>query len=361
MAGVKESTGPENFNYAEFLDEMLVLIDSVEGNIWARRRLPIPLPSLRLKMGSARRLMNTLAESEEKTIEKSESNNMDSGKRRRALGILLNQLAMSEGGVRGLELEALTRLSANTMEEMLKRTPKGLETPKYEVVYNKDSFEVRKYDAFAVCSMMLVDQQQQNGPAGFQTLAGYIFGKNVGSQKMAMTTPVISSGNINIGGNSNVVQPKKMSFVMPSAFWAENGALDGAPKPLDGSGIALEEKGGGLIEGTDTVAVLWFGGYATKSEISSRAKDLLQKLSEDGTWKVKVSLQMPVFHNAYLCVMSLSSTDEKYSVLKLWVLHVLSLPPVQLHSTTPDLHFSLFVSNLSVLPHNSHRRRSYRT
>jgi SOUL heme-binding protein len=293
MAGTKESTGPGNFNYAEFLDEMLVLIDSVEGNIWARRRLPIPLPSLRLKMGSARRLMNTLAESEEKTTEKSESNNMDSGKRRRALGILLNQLAMSEGGVRSLELEALTRLSANTMEEMLKRTPKGLETPKYEVVYKKDTFEVRKYDSFAVCSMMLVDQQQQNGPAGFQTLAGYIFGKNVGSQKMAMTTPVISSGNIDVGGalttNSNGVQPKKMSFVMPSAFWAENGALNGAPRPLDGSGIALEEKGGGMIGSTDTVAVLWFGGYATKSEISSRATDLLKKISEDGTWKVKVS------------------------------------------------------------------------
>ena len=293
MAGLKESTGPGNFNYAEFLDEMLALIDSVEGNIWARRRLPIPLPSLRLKMGSARRLMNTLAESEEKAMEKPEGNSMDSGKRRRALGILLNQLAMSEGGVRGLELEALTRLSANTMEEMLKRTPKGLETPKYEVIYNKDTFEVRKYDAFAVCSMMLVDQQQQNGPAGFQTLAGYIFGKNIGSQKMAMTTPVISSGNIDVGGgstsNSNVVQPKKMSFVMPSAFWAENGALDGAPRPLDGSGIALEEKGGGLIGSTDTVAVLWFGGYATKSEISTRATDLLKKLSEDGKWKVKVS------------------------------------------------------------------------
>lgn len=29
----------------------------------------------------------------------------------------------------------------------------------------------RKYEAFAVCSMML-DQKQQNSPVGFQTLAG---------------------------------------------------------------------------------------------------------------------------------------------------------------------------------------------
>ena len=295
MAGVKESSAAGSFNYAEFLDELLTLIDSVQGNMWARRRLPIPLPSLRLKMGSAKRLLNTLVETEEKSMDKTGDASLDSGKRRRALGILLNQLAMNDGGVRGLELEALTRLGRNTMEEMLERTPKGLETPKYEVVYNKDTFQVRKYDAFAVCSMMLMDQQQQNGPLGFQTLAGYIFGKNEGSKAMAMTTPVISSGFINTGtgtgtnSNSNSVQPKKMSFVMPSNFWAENGALNEAPKPLNGSGIELEEKGGGLISTTDTVAVLWFGGYATKNEINTRTNELLKKIAEDNTWTIKVS------------------------------------------------------------------------
>lgn len=292
MAGVKESSAAGSFNYAEFLDELLTLIDSVQGNIWARRRLPIPLPSLRLKMGSAKRLLNTLVETEEKPMEKTGDATLDSGKRRRALGILLNQLAMNDGGVRGLELEALTRLARTSMEEMLERTPKGLETPKYEVVYNKDTFQVRKYDAFAVCSMMLVNPQQQNGPIGFQTLAGYIFGKNVGSQAMAMTTPVISSGFISTGGSTspNSATPKKMSFVMPSAFWAENGALNQAPKPLNGSGVELEEKGGGLIGNTDTVAVVWFGGYATKNEISARATELLKKINEDGTWAVKVSV-----------------------------------------------------------------------
>ena len=71
MAGVKESSAAGSFNYAEFLDELLTLIDSVQGNIWARRRLPIPLPSLRLKMGSAKRLLNTLVETEEKPDRKS--------------------------------------------------------------------------------------------------------------------------------------------------------------------------------------------------------------------------------------------------------------------------------------------------
>jgi len=283
MVGVKESNAPGTFNYAEFIDELLVLIDSVEGNRWAAKRLPIPLPSLRMKLGSARRLLVTLIESDEKmTLEKGMSN-VDSAKRRRALGILLNQLRETKG-VRSLELEATKRISRNTMAEMLERTPKGLETPKYSVVYDKPTFQIRKYESFAVCSMMLVDQKAQQGPAGFQTLAGYIFGKNVESEKMAMTTPVISSGMIN-AAEGGALQPKKMSFVMPSSFW-EAEALSKAPTPVDGS-VNLESKGGGLIANTDDVAVLWFGGYATKGEIDIRASELLNCITLDGTYKIK--------------------------------------------------------------------------
>jgi hypothetical protein len=38
------------------------------------------------------------------------------------------------------------------------------------------------------------------------------------------------------------LQPKKMSFVMPSSFW-EAEALLKAPTPVDGSGIKIENKG----------------------------------------------------------------------------------------------------------------------
>lgn len=129
MVGMKEkdSYKPDIFNYSDFLDELIVMIDSTEGNRWALRRLPIPLPSLRMKMGSARRLLNTLIETDDKNLDKEnndQNKNIKLAQRRRALGILINQLGQSDGGVRGLELEALTRLSRNTMEEMLLRTPK---------------------------------------------------------------------------------------------------------------------------------------------------------------------------------------------------------------------------------------------
>lgn len=46
--------------------------------------------------------------------------------------------------------------------------------------------------------------------------------------------------------------------------------------------------GGGLIANTDDVAVLWFGGYATKQEIDIRANELLACITLDGTYKIKV-------------------------------------------------------------------------
>jgi hypothetical protein len=180
------------------------------------------------------------------------------------------------------------------MEEMLERTPADLETPKYDVVYKRSSWEIRKYAPFAVCSTMMSLQAPQpgkggpGGPVAFNSLAGYIFGRNVEQEKMAMTTPVISSGDISVGeASSSPSNERKMSFVMPSRFWNES-TLSSAPRPMDGSGVVLEENGGGLIAETNNIAVLWFGGYATKDEVLSRTNQLLDAIAVDGKWKLKV-------------------------------------------------------------------------
>ena len=89
------------------------------------------------------------------------------------------------------------------MEEMLARTPEGLETPKYEVLTSRPTWEVREYLEFSVCTTAsarpveggdgTVKLQQPSLPnaGGFQALAGYIFGRNQEQEKMAMTTPVL--------------------------------------------------------------------------------------------------------------------------------------------------------------------------
>ncbi|EFJ10142.1 hypothetical protein SELMODRAFT_229405 [Selaginella moellendorffii] len=69
------------------------------------------------------------------------------------------------------------------------KTP-GLETPKYTALKRTKYYEIRKYDAF------LVVETTTDGLAsssGFNSVAGYIFGKNQREEKMKMTTPVFTA------------------------------------------------------------------------------------------------------------------------------------------------------------------------
>ena len=262
-------------SYVEFLDALLLQVDSVEHNVWASRRLPVALPSLRLKLGSARRLLKLLENEEAKSVGAVAlgAAGDDAGpRRRRALAVLLGHLARQDGGVRGAEKEALKRTKRTSMQEMLRRTPRDLETPRYTVVDPRRTWEVREYAPFSVCSTPMTDG------TGFNSLAGYIFGKNQEGKAMKMTTPVVTTP-------LSAADSKKMAFIMPSSYWS---SLDGAPSPLSESGVTLERNGGGLLaEDRNTVAVLWFGGYATKEEVALRTLELLTKLDEDDQWKSK--------------------------------------------------------------------------
>ena len=267
----------QNTAYSDYLDSLLMEIDSVEGNVFASRRWPIALPFFQLKLGSCRRVLRIMLEEDPSALD-------ESSRRRRAMAVLLNQLVRQKGGIQGVEAEARRRTKrSTTMKEMLERTPTELETPSYEVIDARKAWEVRRYDPFSVCSLDLESQQEQDSPMGFNSLAGYIFGKNVESKAMAMTTPVISSGNQN---------EKKMSFIMPSSFW---NALDTAPTPLKGSGVKLEVGGGGLLDATNTVAVLWFGGYATAEKVRLRKLELLDYINQDVKWKVKDGEEVRLF------------------------------------------------------------------
>lgn len=68
----------------------------------------------------------------------------------------------------------------------------AIEEPEYQVVGQYDDVELREYAPYIVAE---VDVQGEFGEAGgdaFRILAGYIFGDNAASEKMAMTTPVES-------------------------------------------------------------------------------------------------------------------------------------------------------------------------
>jgi len=282
--------------YAEYMDTLLGEIDSVRNKFWwtSRIRLPIPFPSFSMKLRACYRVLKIVEEeqmidtttSSSSTDSHTNVNNPDqANRRRRALAVLLNQLVTQRNGIRGVESEALRRFKRSTsISEMLARTPPGLETPSYQVIDTKKTWEVRRYAPFSVCSTVLTsnnnnpkERDSTNTNFGFNTLAGYIFGKNVENTSMAMTTPVISTGEMGSPG-------RKMSFIMPSKFWDK---LVDAPTPMRGSGIQLEVSGGGLLDATNTIAVLWFGGYATADKVRSLSQELISQIDQDVKWKVK--------------------------------------------------------------------------
>eukprot|EP01041_Mallomonas_annulata_P007068 gene7068-14380_t len=268
----RASSAESNDEYANFLDDIISTVEEIQKNKIAMIKWIIPLPSYRVKLASLYRIYYSILEEERKN-QLSPNPLNEKAIKRRSIAVLLNQLKSTKG-VRALESEAEQRLKrSDTMTEMLERTPK-LETPQYQVIAQKNKWEIRKYEPFSVCSYNM--EENAVGPAAFNQLAGYIFGGNQPQQKMAMTTPVIFQES-----NS-----RKMSFVMPSKFWQSSQQLSEAPLPLENSGVRLELEGGGLISDTNTVAVLWFGGYATKASISLRTEELLTAVRADTEWEI---------------------------------------------------------------------------
>ncbi|EOY30941.1 SOUL heme-binding family protein isoform 1 [Theobroma cacao] len=68
------------------------------------------------------------------------------------------------------------------------KTP-DLETPRYQILKRTANYEVRKYTPFIVVE---TDGDKLSGSTGFNTVAGYIFGKNSTMEKIPMTTPVFT-------------------------------------------------------------------------------------------------------------------------------------------------------------------------
>mmetsp|Transcript_29697 Transcript_29697/g.54523 ORF Transcript_29697/g.54523 Transcript_29697/m.54523 type:complete len:248 (+) Transcript_29697:101-844(+) len=132
----------------------------------------------------------------------------------------------------------------------------NLEKPNYAVVKSLpasssptyrgsgNNVEVRKYEPYLIAETTVDESSMREaGGAGFGKCAGYIFGKNrprtkggdddVDGEKMAMTSPVRSSGKMS-GRNEKT----KVSFVIGSKY-----DLKSAPEPLDGSVTVKTVKG----------------------------------------------------------------------------------------------------------------------
>ncbi|MEO7850765.1 MAG: heme-binding protein [Rubrivivax sp.] len=110
----------------------------------------------------------------------------------------------------------------------------AIEEPDYEVIRTFDNVELRQYAPYVVAEVVLDVPAEDAGSQAFPILAGYIFGKNKGEQKFAMTAPVTpTAAPVRMDMTAPVTQATvaggtRVQFVLPKGV-----TLASAPEPID--------------------------------------------------------------------------------------------------------------------------------
>jgi hypothetical protein len=145
------------------------------------------------------------------------------------------------------------------------------EEPNYKTDTRDGSFELRSYPSVIAASVQVSGNDDVSANNAFKILAGYIFGKNKGSKKLAMTTPVVREASSQKIAMTVPVTVEKlnmsmtMSFYMPAEY-----TLDTLPEPFD-KRIELTQIP------SRKFAVMRFTGFADE-------KNCLQKEEELKRW-----------------------------------------------------------------------------
>jgi SOUL heme-binding protein len=110
----------------------------------------------------------------------------------------------------------------------------AIEEPDYQVTRKFDNVELRQYAPYVVAEVVLATSAEDAGNQAFPILAGYIFGKNKGEKKFAMTAPVTqTAAPVRIEMTAPVTQAAvaggmRVQFVLPKGV-----TLATAPEPID--------------------------------------------------------------------------------------------------------------------------------
>jgi hypothetical protein len=110
----------------------------------------------------------------------------------------------------------------------------AIEEPDYQIVRTLGEIEVRRYAPYLVAEVVLEVPAEDAGNQAFPILAGYIFGKNKGDKRFAMTAPVTQrAASVRMEMTAPVTQSPvaggtRVQFVLPRGVTMET-----APEPLD--------------------------------------------------------------------------------------------------------------------------------
>lgn len=163
---------------------------------------------------------------------------------------------------------------------MLPGTSKATEEPAYTVMRTFPEFEIRQYAAYTVAEVLVPPPASDAGNRAFPILAGYIFGKNKGERKLAMTAPVTQTPvPMKLAMTAPVTQSVAaggmlVQFVLPKGITMEN-----APEPLDAR-VNLREVP------PRQVAVIRYSGFWSESNYDEHLAKLQQALrAANISWK----------------------------------------------------------------------------
>ncbi len=130
----------------------------------------------------------------------------------------------------------------------------AVQEPRYVVLQHNEVYEVRRYESYLVAEVIVPGPADDAGNQGFRILGDYIFGKNKGERKIAMTAPVSQTPvPTKIDMTAPVTQAAVdggflVQFVMP-----QGSTLATIPEPLDPR-VQFREISG------QTVAVIQYSG-----------------------------------------------------------------------------------------------------
>lgn len=157
----------------------------------------------------------------------------------------------------------------------------GYEEAAHEVLLDDGKFEVRQYEDALVARTVTTGDMGEAGSAAFRRLGGYIFGKNVTRDSVAMTTPVLqeeveASESESIAMTTPVFQEESakgtwvQTFVLPREYTMET-----LPVPTDPN-VELA-----LVPGIK-VAVVRYSGLRSTRKIEEQTERLRAWMLENG-------------------------------------------------------------------------------
>lgn len=168
---------------------------------------------------------------------------------------------------------------------------RNIEEPKFKVISENGFYEIREYESYIIAETTVDADFKEGLNEGFRRIAGYIFGDNTKSEKIAMTIPVAQKNVIEDKVSEKIAMTVPVSekelgdnklkvwFVMPSKY-----TLASLPVPND-KRVKLTEIP------SHKVAVHKFGWPITANRVKKKKQILVDALKKDN---IEVS-EAPIF------------------------------------------------------------------